>query len=82
VLDGEGRPGEVADTRDLVQISDSSALEAAVDEALAANPEAVANFRAGEKKVVGFLVGQVMQATQGRADPKLVNRLLNEKLSS
>jgi aspartyl-tRNA(Asn)/glutamyl-tRNA(Gln) amidotransferase subunit B len=82
VLDGEGRPGEVADTRDLVQISDSSALEAAVDEALAANPEAVVNFRAGEKKVVGFLVGQVMQATQGRADPKLVNRLLNEKLSS
>lgn len=81
VLDGEGDPRSVATSRDLVQISDTSALEVAVDEAIAANPEAVESYRAGEKKVVGFLVGQVMRATQGKADPKLVNQLLAEKLS-
>jgi aspartyl-tRNA(Asn)/glutamyl-tRNA(Gln) amidotransferase subunit B len=81
VLAGEGDPREVAVTRDLIQISDSSALEAAVDEVIAANPDALASYRAGETKVLGFLVGQVMKATQGRADPKLVNRLLRDKLA-
>jgi aspartyl-tRNA(Asn)/glutamyl-tRNA(Gln) amidotransferase subunit B len=81
VLDGEGDPRHVAETRDLVQISDTSALEAAVEEVLAANPDAVESFQAGERKVVGFLVGQVMRATQGKADPKAVNQILDEKLS-
>jgi aspartyl-tRNA(Asn)/glutamyl-tRNA(Gln) amidotransferase subunit B len=81
VLGGEGDPGQVAEARDLIQISDSSALEAAVDEALAANPDAVANYQAGEAKVVGFLVGQVMRVTQGKADPKLVNEILVKRLS-
>jgi aspartyl-tRNA(Asn)/glutamyl-tRNA(Gln) amidotransferase subunit B len=80
VLTGAGDPRDVAESRDLIQISDTSALEAAVDETLAANPDAVANFQAGEGKVVGFLVGQVMRATQGKADPKLVNELLTAKL--
>ena len=81
VLGGEGGPRQVAESRDLVQISDVGALESAVDEVLAANPDAVESFRSGEQKVVGFLVGQVMRATQGKADPKLVNQLLGEKLS-
>lgn len=81
VLAGEGDPREVAEQRDLVQISDSSALEAVVDEVIAANPDAVESYRSGEKKVVGFLVGQVMRATQGKADPKLVNQLLAGRLS-
>ena len=80
VLSGEGDPRQVAESRDLIQISDTSALEEAVDEALAANPDAVANYQAGEVKVVGFLVGQVMRATQGKADPKVVNELLTAKL--
>ncbi|HEX6299509.1 MAG TPA: Asp-tRNA(Asn)/Glu-tRNA(Gln) amidotransferase subunit GatB [Acidimicrobiia bacterium] len=80
VLAGDGDPRDVAASRDLVQISDMSALEAAVDEALAANPDAVANFQAGEQKVVGFLVGQVMRATQGKADPRVVNELITKKL--
>lgn len=82
VLSGEGDPGVVAEARDLVQISDSSALDEAVSQVLAENPDAVENFRSGEKKVVGFLVGQVMRATQGKADPKLVNQMLTERLSS
>ena len=81
VLAGEGDPREVAEARDLVQISDTSALEAAVDEVLAANPDAAASFRAGETKVLGFLVGQVMRATGGKADPRAVNELLRSKLS-
>jgi aspartyl-tRNA(Asn)/glutamyl-tRNA(Gln) amidotransferase subunit B len=81
VMAGEGDPRQVAESRDLVQISDSSALGSLVDDVITANPDAVARFRAGEDKVTGFLVGQVMRATQGKADPKLVNQLLAEKLS-
>ncbi len=80
VLAGEGDPRSVAEARDLIQISDTSALESAVDDVIEANPEAVESFRSGETKVVGFLVGQVMRATQGKADPKLVNQLIGDKL--
>ena len=52
-----------------------------VGEVVDANPEAVESFRAGEQKVVGYLVGQVMRSSQGRADPKVVNELLRQKLS-
>ena len=82
VLLGEGAPRQVATDRDLVQISDASTLEGAVDDVLSSNPEAVASYRSGEQKVVGFLVGQVMRETQGKADPKLVDQLLREKLSA
>jgi aspartyl-tRNA(Asn)/glutamyl-tRNA(Gln) amidotransferase subunit B len=80
VLSGEGDPGEVAAARDLLQISDDSALEAAVAEVLEQSPDAVASYRSGETKVVGFLVGQVMRATQGKADPRRVTELLVEAL--
>lgn len=85
VLDGmlrsEGSARTVAEARDLLQMKDTSAIEAAVDAVLEANPDAIERFRAGEQKVVGFLVGQVMRSTSGKADPKLVNELLSEKLS-
>ena len=81
VLAGEGNPRKVAEDRDLVQISDASALSQVIERVLEENPEAVANYRAGEKKVIGFLVGQVMRESQGKADPKLANQLLRESLS-
>jgi aspartyl-tRNA(Asn)/glutamyl-tRNA(Gln) amidotransferase subunit B len=81
VMSGEGRPRDVAEGRDLLQLSDAGALEAVVDSVLADNPAAVEGFKSGEEKVVGFLVGQVMKATQGKADPRLVNELLREKMS-
>ena len=77
---GEGSPREVAEQRDLVQISDVAQLESEVEAVLAANQEAADNYRAGEKKVLGFLVGQVMRATGGKADPKLVNKILTNRL--
>ncbi|MGF1616248.1 MAG: Asp-tRNA(Asn)/Glu-tRNA(Gln) amidotransferase subunit GatB [Acidimicrobiia bacterium] len=79
VLAGEGEPLEVAGERDLIQISDSGAIEAAVDAVLADNPEALASLQGGEEKVLGFLVGQVMRATQGKADPKLVNEVIRAR---
>ena len=80
VMRGEGDPRQVATDRDLTQLTDSSAIEAAVDAVLAENPDAIERYRGGETKVVGFLVGQVMRATQGKADPKAVNQLLASKL--
>jgi aspartyl-tRNA(Asn)/glutamyl-tRNA(Gln) amidotransferase subunit B len=62
--------------------SDESALEPVVDSVIAANPQEVATFRGGKEGVLGFLVGQVMKETQGKADPKVVNRLLREKLKT
>ena len=54
--------------------------ELVVDSVLAAHPEQVETFRGGKEGVLGFLVGRVMRETQGKADPKVVNRLLQEKL--
>jgi aspartyl-tRNA(Asn)/glutamyl-tRNA(Gln) amidotransferase subunit B len=81
VLSGEGSPREVAERRDLIQLSDIGALEAAVEQVLAANPKAVEELRAGEDKVLGFLVGQVMKATQGKADPHAVNQMIRDRVS-
>ncbi|MGA7270686.1 MAG: Asp-tRNA(Asn)/Glu-tRNA(Gln) amidotransferase GatCAB subunit B, partial [Acidimicrobiia bacterium] len=79
---GEGSPHQVAEQRDLLQISDTGALETMVETVLGENPEAVESYRAGETKVVGFLVGAVMRASGGKADPKLVNQILRQKLES
>jgi aspartyl-tRNA(Asn)/glutamyl-tRNA(Gln) amidotransferase subunit B len=76
-----GDPGFTAD-RFLTErtTSDESALEPAIDAVIGANPDQVATYRGGKEGVLGFLVGQVLKETQGKADPKVVNRLLREKL--
>ncbi len=76
VMAGEGDPAKISRERDLIQISDESVLEAAVSEVLLANSEAVERMRAGDMKLVGFLVGQVMKATRGKADPRRVSELV------
>jgi aspartyl-tRNA(Asn)/glutamyl-tRNA(Gln) amidotransferase subunit B len=76
-----GRPPRVVvEEKGWVQIRDTSELERAVDEVLAANPGEVQKYRSGKEKVFGFLVGQVMRATRGKADPRLANELLRKKL--
>ncbi len=80
VITGEGSPSQVARARNLEQISDRVALEGAVEEVLDAHPQAVERYRSGEKKVRGFLVGQVMKVTSGRADPRAVNQILTARL--
>ena len=80
VIDGEGSPSEVAAQRNLEQLSDRVALERVVEEIISAHSEAVERYRSGERKVRGFLVGQVMRATSGRADPRVVNEILSTRL--
>jgi aspartyl-tRNA(Asn)/glutamyl-tRNA(Gln) amidotransferase subunit B len=80
VLGGEGSASQVAEERDLIQITDVSQLIAVVDDIIEVNPKAVSDYRSGETKIVGFLVGQVMKATMGKADPKAVNDLVRERL--
>ncbi len=77
---GEGGTDEIIEARGLKQITDSGAIESLIDEVIAANPEQVEQFRAGKEKVLGFFVGQVMQQSQGKANPAQVNALLREKL--
>ncbi|WP_410174943.1 Asp-tRNA(Asn)/Glu-tRNA(Gln) amidotransferase subunit GatB [Mycetohabitans endofungorum] len=71
----------IIDAKGLKQISDSGALEAILDEVLAANPKSVDEYRAGKDKAFNALVGQAMKATKGRANPQQVNELLKKKLS-
>jgi aspartyl-tRNA(Asn)/glutamyl-tRNA(Gln) amidotransferase subunit B len=71
----------VAYRLDLLQISDISAIEEAVAEVLAGQAGAVERYRAGEEKVLGFLVGMVMKSTGGKADPKVVNQILRRHLA-
>lgn len=67
--------------RGLVQINDEGAIEKVVDEILSKNQEEVARYKAGDEKLLGFFVGQVMKATKGKANPQIVNKLLKKKLS-
>ncbi|MGI9248006.1 MAG: Asp-tRNA(Asn)/Glu-tRNA(Gln) amidotransferase subunit GatB [Woeseiaceae bacterium] len=80
--DGEGTADDVIEAKGLKQITDSSAIEAAVDKVIAANPGQVAEYQAGKDKLIGFFVGQVMKETKGQANPGQVNQILKEKLSS
>jgi aspartyl-tRNA(Asn)/glutamyl-tRNA(Gln) amidotransferase subunit B len=75
-----GDPEAYVKDKGLVQISDTSALETAVDEVIADNPSEVEAFRGGKTKLMGFFVGQVMRKTKGQANPKLVNQILADKL--
>jgi aspartyl-tRNA(Asn)/glutamyl-tRNA(Gln) amidotransferase subunit B len=79
VMEGEGSPGDVALAHDLTQISDEGALEAEVDRILADSPDVLDRLQAGDMKPIGFLVGQVMKATRGKADPKVVSDLIRAK---
>ena len=81
---GEGSADAIIEARSLKQVSDSGALEAMVDEVIAANPAQVEQYLAADgarrKKLLGFFVGQVMKSSRGQANPPLVNQLLAAKL--
>jgi aspartyl-tRNA(Asn)/glutamyl-tRNA(Gln) amidotransferase subunit B len=79
---GEGDADAIIEAKGLRQITDSGALEPLIDAILAANPEQVAQYRAGKEKVFGFFVGQVMKQSQGKANPQQVNALLKAKLKA
>ena len=70
----------IIEAKGLKQMNDSGALEAIVDQVLAANPKNVDEFKAGNAKALNALVGQIMKASQGKANPAQVNALLKAKL--
>jgi aspartyl-tRNA(Asn)/glutamyl-tRNA(Gln) amidotransferase subunit B len=74
-------PAAIVETKGLRQLTDTSAIEAAIDAVLAAQADKVAEYRAGRDKLYGFFVGQIMRATQGKANPALVNQLIKKKLA-
>ncbi|MCB1875186.1 MAG: Asp-tRNA(Asn)/Glu-tRNA(Gln) amidotransferase subunit GatB [Chromatiales bacterium] len=77
---GETDADAVIEAKGLVQITDSGAIEAVIDEILAANPSQIEQYRAGKTKMLGFFVGQVMKVTQGKANPGQVNEILKKRL--
>jgi aspartyl-tRNA(Asn)/glutamyl-tRNA(Gln) amidotransferase subunit B len=74
-------PAAIVEAKGLRQVTDSSAIEAAIEAVLAAQADKVAEYRGGRDKLYGFFVGQIMRATQGKANPALVNQLLKKKLA-
>ncbi|ANE45125.1 glutamyl-tRNA amidotransferase [Paenibacillus swuensis] len=74
-------PKQIVEEQGLVQISDEGAIRAIVEQVVAANPASVADFKAGKDKAIGFLVGQVMKESRGKANPALVNSLLIQILN-
>jgi aspartyl-tRNA(Asn)/glutamyl-tRNA(Gln) amidotransferase subunit B len=74
-------PASIVESKGLRQVTDEGAIAAAIDAVLAAQPDKLREYRAGRDKLYGFFIGQVMRATQGKANPALVNRLLKEKLA-
>jgi aspartyl-tRNA(Asn)/glutamyl-tRNA(Gln) amidotransferase subunit B len=77
---GGEAPSVIIEREGLKQISDTGAIAKIVDDVLAANPKQVEQYKSGKTSVIGFLVGQVMKASRGQANPQLVNDLLRERL--
>jgi len=80
VLKTGREPDEVAETEGLKQVSDTGAIEAAIDDIIANNGDKVEEYRGGKEKLFGFFVGQTMKAMQGKANPQVVNQILKDKL--
>jgi aspartyl-tRNA(Asn)/glutamyl-tRNA(Gln) amidotransferase subunit B len=79
--EGEGSADSIIESKGLKQMTDTGAIEVIVDEIIANNLPQVEQFKSGNEKILGFFVGQAMKASQGKANPKLLNELLRKKLS-
>jgi len=82
MLDSDRTPREIVAEKGLEQVSDTGSIAAAVEQILAAHTKQVADFQSGNEKIFGFLVGQIMKATQGKANPQKVNEILRQKLTA
>ena len=80
MFENGGSPKDIVEKHGLKQVTDTGAIEKAIDEILAQNPDKVAEYKSGKDKLFGFFVGQVMKVTQGRANPNSVNEILLRKL--
>ena len=73
-------PEDIVEKRGLKQVTDTSFIEAIVDEIIANNPDNVASYKAGKTNLLGWFVGQVMKQSQGKANPAMANKLIKDKL--
>jgi aspartyl-tRNA(Asn)/glutamyl-tRNA(Gln) amidotransferase subunit B len=79
---GGKSPSQIVEQKGLAQVSDSGAIDTQIDRVLSEHPDEAARYKAGEAKLLGFFVGQIMKATRGKANPKLVNERLKSKLDT
>ena len=80
MMDGDKDPQTIVEEKDLKQESDPKALEAVIEKIIIDNPEKVKEYKSGKDKLFGFFVGQIMKASDGKANPQLVNDILKKKL--
>ena len=80
VLEGKGKPSELVKKMGLEQVSDTSELEKIIVEALVGEEENIAKFQGGSDRVLGYFVGKCLKSTKGKGNPKLINKILLEKL--
>jgi aspartyl-tRNA(Asn)/glutamyl-tRNA(Gln) amidotransferase subunit B len=80
IWQGEGEADDIIAKQGLQQVTDTSAIEKVIDDIIARNPQQLQDYRNGKDKLFGFFVGQVMKASQGKANPSQVNELLKKKL--
>ena len=80
MIETGGDPEKIVEEKGLKQITDTGAIETAIDEVIAANPDKVEEIRAGKDRMLGWFVGQVMKSTGGKANPGMVNKLLRDKI--
>ena len=81
VIELDRDPGAIVEERGMKQVSDTGAIEAVVDQVIAENPDAVARYKDGNVKLIGFFVGNCMKALKGQGNPKLINQIVAEKLN-
>ena len=74
------KPSKIIEAKGWVQISDEGAIKEVVNKILEANPQSVADYKAGKDKALGFLVGQAMKETKGKANPQMLNKMFLEEL--
>ena len=75
-----GDPAKIVEEKGLKQVTDTGAIEAIVDKVIADNPDKVAEVKGGKEKLLGWFVGQAMKASQGKANPGILNEMLKKKL--
>jgi len=80
MVEEQKSPEAIVEEKGLRQISDTSSIEAAVEDVISENPDKVKEYKGGKTKLIGWFVGQVMKKTKGKANPGLVNKVLSEKL--
>ena len=77
----EKKPSHIIEERGWIQISDEGAIKEVVTKILEANPQSVTDYKAGKEKALGFLVGQAMKETKGKANPQMLNKMFVEEIN-